>query len=622
MTASAHLRSICRLVPLVWRAAPGFFSLILGINLITGILPVGRIFVNAAMLALLADLVHGGTASGVLFHRLEWLLLLLAAFNIMGALLGQIDDTVDSLFQIRVSNYMQGIILEKAAMLDLEFFENPEFHNKLQNASSEAGTRPLAVVQQLLTVASSVATMVSMGVIVACWHPWLIPIIFIPPAVLFWMNSNLAAAAVEMKLRRTETARKAGYLSSMLSAPMPAKEIRLFGLSGFFLTNLRRLWDELYDEKWAHSKRKLALRSAFSGIMSLNQPLIVGYAAWQLIGHSITFRKFSLYTQAVFSLQSRLNGLAGAVGRLHEHNLFAAAVLEFLELMPKVEAPRVRTSQRPISRLPKIEFRNVTFRYPGTESQILRDVSFKIEPGEKIALVGENGAGKSTIVKLLGGLYEPDRGGIYLDDVNIRELGRAELRGQLSVILQDFVIYNLSARENIGVGNLDSMDREGDIERAARASGFHAVAEKLPDGYETVLARSFKRGHELSGGQRQLVALSRALLRSAPILVLDEPTAALDVSHERHFIGMLLRKQMTAPRSVLLVCHRLTAVRHAQKIIVLGGGCVVEQGSHEQLMASRGPYHDLFKLQLDMYGDSWLTDTPEASSEMPDSKVR
>jgi ATP-binding cassette subfamily B protein len=610
----AHLALIKRLVVLVWQASPRFFVGSLSMNMLSGLLPLGSIYISSNMLALLANAMHGNMSSSLLLHKLTVLLVLMATLAALNAVLNQFSGTVLDLYQTHVANYVQGLIAKKATSLDFAFFENVEFQNKLQNASSEAASRPFAIVQQLMNIASSLTTLVSLGIVVLLWHVWLAPLILIPPLALLWVTSSLAARNVEMNLKRTETVRRAGYFRGVLTAVGAAKEIRLFNLPEFFLSSLHRVWEDLYEQDRQFARRRLLSRGVLAVVLSLSQPLIIGYVAMQLLYQHITFRQFSLYTQSVSSLQGRLNSLAVSLGQLYEGNLFVSNVFEFLAIQPEVEAPRPAGAATGISALPEIEFRHVGFRYPGSEAWVLNDVSFKLHPGERMALVGDNGAGKSTIAKLMVGLYEPDMGAILMDGVDIKELDRVELRNYFSMIMQDFVIFNLSAQENIGVGRVENIHNREMIESAAHAASLDEIIKKFPHGYETILARSFKRGHELSGGQRQLVALARTIFRNAPVLVVDEPTSALDVHHEMRFTRKLLDARNTKRQSILFICHRLTAVRHAQRILVLGEGQVLEEGSHQQLMALNGRYAEMFNLQLQMYGDSWL-DEPESNFE-------
>jgi ATP-binding cassette subfamily B protein len=345
------------------------------------------------------------------------------------------------------------------------------------------------------------------------------------------------------------------------------------------------------------------------------QAALIAFTAFQALQGDITIGQFNLYTQSIVQLGGQMPEFMFMVGALHESNLFAAGLFGLLAMKPQVEVPRPdsKIHLSNISSTPRLEFRNVSFAYPGDNRAVLKDISFIIQPGEAVALVGGNGAGKSTLVKLLAGLYEPTEGQILLDETDIRTLDRRDLRAYLSVIFQDYNIYHFSARENVGVGQVSLLDDSERIEVAAQRSGLDRVIARLPDGYNTVLGRFWERGHELSGGQRQLVALTRALLREAPILILDEPSAALDVYTERRFFQRLLQDRSGGPtQTVVFISHRFTTVRRADRILVLENGRLTGQGTHEDLVSQGGRYAEMFNLQATMY------DGPRASNQTTD----
>ncbi len=603
------------MVGLVWRAHPRFFVCTLGMNMLTGLQPLANIYIRSSMLALLAVAVHGNTPVSLFFHKLLFLFGLMGALAILTMAITHLSGTIQGLYQTKVTNHVQGLIARKAASLDLAFFENPDFHNKMHNAANEAATRPLSIVQQLMDVVASLTTIIGLGAVVFLWHSWLIPLVLLPPILMLWLTSSMAPERVEMNLKRTETTRRAGYLRGLLTGERAAKEIRLFNLRDFLLSNLDFVCKEMYEQNRQHAKRRLLRRGSLAMALSLNQPMLVGYTAWQLLLHGISFRQFSLYTQSISYLQRDLKDLSDSIGRLYESNLFITNLFDFLAFQPQIEAPRPTGAAAGISPLPQIEFRHVSFCYPGTKQIALQDITFTIEPGVVTALVGGNGSGKSTVVKLMAGLYEPDAGEILLDGVDIKKLNRAELRDYFSIILQDFLIYNLSTYDNIGVGRVELINDHTRVESAAREAGLDEIVKALPYGYETILARNFKRGHELSGGQRQIVALARALLRNAPILVMDEPTAALDVHNESRFFRKLLGVRPAGKQSIVLISHRLTAVRHAQRILVLDKGRLVEEGDHQHLMALHARYAEMFNLQLQMYGEFWLEELADKPPE-------
>lgn len=614
-TKLSYFGTIKPSVLLVWRASPRFFLALLSITLFSSLVSPATILINSKLFGILALAIRKPEADSGLVREIMMLLVSLGVVTVLGQVLNGLGDAVQRLFQKRAANYVQGILVEKTAAMDLAFFEDPAFHDQMQKASSEAGSRPMMIVQQLMQVASSLTIIISLGSMVLLWHVWILPVILLSPLLLMRLSASIAAEEVNLIAKRIEIDRKAQYLKTVLTDDAPAKEVRLFSLRPFLLSRLRGLWAEIYNHELQLAKGKLLSRGVLGAILSLDRPLLIGYAVMQLLQRQITFGKFSLYTQSIFALQSGFRALATALAQLHESHLFAANLFRFLSLQPEVEAPRIEGAAKCISATPHIEFRNVSFRYPNTDSLVLNDVSFALRPGEVVALAGENGSGKTTIVKLLAGLYEPIAGQILLDGVDIVKLDREKLRSYFSMTLQDFRIYNFPVYENIGIGSLEFINNKTEIEAAARQTGLDKIVQALPHKYDTVLGRQFKRGHEFSGGRRQLVALSRALIRNAPILVMDEPTAALDVHNERHFFHLLLSKRRSSTQSVLLITHRMTAVRHAQRILVLESGKLVEEGAHDDLMARQGHYSKMFNAQVKMYGESWLNEADGFTSE-------
>jgi ATP-binding cassette subfamily B protein len=313
---------------------------------------------------------------------------------------------------------------------------------------------------------------------------------------------------------------------------------------------------------------------------------------------SITLGALTVYTQAVQQVQNAFQGLLGGLQGIYEHGLYLSTLYELLERQPKIVAPDNPVPVRRPFEL-GIEFRNVTYYYPGRPMPALDHVSFTIEPGQTVALVGKNGAGKSTIVKLMGRLYDPTEGEVYIDGRDVREYDPAELRAQFGMMFQDYAAYQLTAMENIGVGNVDRHDDRSAIEDAAERSGADRVISGLPKGYETNLGKWFDEGHQLSGGEWQKVALARAFMRDAQILILDEPTSALDAQAEHDLFTRI--KRLTEGRMALFISHRFSTARQADKILVIDEGTLIEQGSHQELIALGGIYAELFELQASSY---------------------
>lgn len=613
--------AIAGLMRLAWQTSPSFFLLSFGLTLLLGLLPTANIMLTSALLQTLVEAVQA-PAAAAFPPRFLVLLGLLAATHVLTQVAQQLNTVVHELYRTRVTNDVQLRISAKAATIDLAYFEDPAFHNQMQTAVDEASFRVPMFIDRLLVAGSTLTTFGSLTAIMLLWQPWIVPVLLGSSLGTLWISTHFATARVRALAERAETERKKHYLYTLLASDQAAKEIRLFGLGTWLLRSLSSVLDRTYRQDRRLALRELRYTSGAALLLGAVQPALIAFTAWQTVQGRITIGQFSLYSQAIIQLESGWTQLMFIQSGLHENTLFAAHLFQFLALESRVEAARNDRSAIPAARLspPRIEFRHVSFAYPGSVERVLDDLNFVIEPGEAIALVGENGAGKTTLIKLLAGLYEPTEGAILLDGADLRTLDRADLRAYLSVIFQDFTIYHLSLRENIGVGQVQQIEQLDRIEAAARRSGLDRIVAALPHGYETVLGRFWEHGHELSGGQRQLVALTRALVRDAPVLILDEPSAALDLYAEQRFFKQLLEERTDQPeRTIIFISHRFTTVRRAQRIFVLAQGRISEQGSHAELMALAGHYAEMFNLQAAPYTNP--ASDPATSMEIDAAKL-
>lgn len=594
------------LVRLVWRVSPLLFLATLALTILNGLMPLLTIAISSAFLDLLVEAVTANQPFAARSRDALTLLALLGGVMVLTQLLMHGSLTVQMLYQTRVGHHIQLLIADKAAGLDLAYFENAAFHNLMTNAAMEALARPLMMIQQLMLIVATLTTLISIAAVVLLWQVWIVPLIVLASLVTFWVQLRFGRDRFELIMERTETQRRADYLNQLLVGDESAKEIRLFGLRTLFVERFRSLLQRMYQQDRRMLSQQLVHIGGVEIGMAVTTPLLIGFTAFQVLSRAITIGQFNLYTQSIMQLQSKLQDLVGAVAGLHEHTLFVANLYQFLTLPTPVESARPSSTAlaATISALPCIEFRQVSFRYPDAEQDTLHDLSFEIRPGARVALVGQNGAGKTTLVKLLTGLMEPTGGQILLDGVDTALLDRATVRSYLSTIFQDYAIYHLSAYDNIALGRVEQMDDQARVTDAVRRSGLAPVLAELPHGYETVLGRYWERGYELSGGQRQLVALARALMRDAPILILDEPSAALDIFAEQRFFERLLDQASDdRPRSIIFISHRFATVRRADHILVLEHGSLIESGTHDALMARAGHYAEMFTLQVETYGD-------------------
>jgi ATP-binding cassette subfamily B protein len=513
-------------------------------------------------------------------------------------LASQLRTLVEHQLHSQLTNYVSGQIIRKALSLDLGFFEDPAFYDKLQNARRQADWSALRIVQDTFFLMQQVITLASLTVILVRFSPWLALIFFGAAVPSFIAQSRLSQLTFRTITWRAPESRLLRYIEELLTSVDAVKEVRLFSLGETLLGRYQQLFWKFYREDHA-----IAVKRTWASIGLGLLTNLVYYAsyAWivlKTIQQEITLGDMTMYIGVFRQAQNSFRQLFDGLGRLYENNLFMDNLFDYLELQPVMPvAIDGTTVHQPIQQ--GIEFRNVSFRYPGRSDWALRDVSFRIAPHERIALVGLNGAGKTTLVKLLVRLYDPTEGQVLLDGVDLREYDLNSLRENIAVLFQDFVRYQFTARENIGFGQIESVDDLAAIISAAERSGARPIIESLPRQYETPLGRRWENGHELSGGEWQKVALGRAFMRDAQVLVLDEPTASLDAEAEYEIFRRF--GQLTAGRIAVFISHRFSTVRMADRILVLQDGRIIESGSHRELVHADGAYAHLFELQAEGY---------------------
>ena len=468
----------------------------------------------------------------------------------------------------------------------------------LQNARRQADTSALSIVNSTLQMVQQVITLISLVVLLVRFSPWLAVIVFVSAIPSFLSQSQYAERAFRAVSRRAPESRLLNYLEMLLTGNDTIKEIKLFGLGEPLLKRYQELFTKFYLED-----RAIAQRRTWAGLGwgLLSNLAYYGSYAWivlRTIAGSITLGDMTMFLGIFRQSQSSIRSLLDSLNRLYESNLYLDNLLDYLKLQPVLMAPADGIiAPAPIRQ--GIEFRNVSFRYPGSDTFVLRNINLHIQPGERIALVGLNGAGKTTLIKLLTRLYDPTDGQILLDGVDLREYDLTSLHQRFGVIFQDFVRYQFTVRENIGFGQVDALDDLDRIKNAADRGGAGSIIEKMPKGYDTMLGRRWEKGQELSGGQWQKIALARAFMRKAEVLVLDEPTSALDAEAEYEVFRRF--GELMEGRIAVLISHRFSTVRMADRIVVLSAGKILELGSHAELMALDGAYARLFNLQAEGY---------------------
>jgi ATP-binding cassette subfamily B protein len=487
-------------------------------------------------------------------------------------------------------------LLDGATAVDLAAFDDPAFHNRLERARIARG-QPMNLVFGISGLAKAAIGVVGVTIALVAIEPVLIPMIAVVFLPAWLVASRRGEHFFRFFWRMTPKDRERGYLASVLTERDTAKEVRAFGLAAHLHDRYSRLYEErireLRDVARKHLRFSLLANLAIGAVLVATLLLV----AWLTLRGSITLSQAGIAVAAVAIVGARLTEAGYAAGTLSEAALYLEDYRTFLELLPRAKAER--PSDPAPSSFRRLEVDGLTFTYPSGAEPALRDVSLSIAAGEVVALVGENGSGKTTLAKMLAGLYRPDRGSIRWDGVDVATVDPDELRRSIALIFQDFIQYHLPARDNVGLGRPEAADDLDAIREAAEHAGADPILSKLPQGYETMLGPEFIGGTDLSVGEWQRVALARALFRDAPFVILDEPTAALDPRAE-HELFRRIRSFLTG-RTVLLISHRFSSVRSADRIYVLDGGRVVEAGSHQELMGLGGLYAELFTLQAAAY---------------------
>jgi len=584
-----------RTLRLVWASSPSLLVYLSALSMAGAVLPLSVAYVGKRIIDAVVQHSRPLTLRWV---ALELLFVALSAATMRG------QGLVRSLLGARLGTDVNVEILDKALRLDLSFFEDAEFYDKLTRARREASSRPVALLSESFSLVQNVVTLLGYAVMLAHFSFWIVLGLLIAtlPATL----SEMRYSKIAFRIRnwRSPESRKLLYLEYVLANDEHVKEVKLFGIGPHLLDRYRTLAESFFEEDKQLAIRRALLTHLFSllGTFAFYATYAVMAVAAALA--RITLGNLTLYVVSLRQGQQAFQSVLSGIGNLYEHNLYMSNLFSYIELS---EASERAQSERARNRL-KVEasgetgirFENVGFHYPDKESWALRHVDLTIRPGDSIALVGENGAGKTTFVKLLAGLYEPSEGRIVLDGRDLTTWDPEQLRKRFGVLFQDFNKYQLKLRENIGLGSVEHLLDEPRIERAAERGGASELLHTLPGGLDAALGHWFEKGSELSGGQWQKVALARAFMREdADILVLDEPTAALDAESE-HAVFERFRELATG-RTTIVISHRFPTVRMAKSIIVLEQGQIVERGSHEFLLEKNGKYARMFKLQAQGY---------------------
>jgi ATP-binding cassette, subfamily B, bacterial len=588
------LSNIPPVLKMVWESSPTVVSSSLLCRFVAAMVPLAMLAVTRFII----DSINGLTshrsplpASFWYFVGIEFGLATLAM------ILGRVIDFCDTVLSERFTCHVNTRIMEHAASLDLMLYEDPLFHDKMERARVQ-GIDRVGMIQAIGRLVQEIMTTLSLTASIFLFSPWILLVLIVCIVPTFFGETHFAFLGYSLSSQQTPARRELEYIRNLGGSRESAKELKLFGLGRFFVDRYRGISDELHRQTIALARHRLVAGLALAALGTIGYYGSYAYAIHQTVTGVLTLGTLTLVAGAIAGSSANIQAVLGTFSSIAGQALFLADLREFFAVRPKiVSKPNALLAPRPIRR--GFEFKNVSFSYPGSSKLVLKDINFRLEPSERIALVGKNGQGKTTMVKLLTRLYDVTSGQILLDDVNIREYNLEDLWKEIGVIFQDFMRYDLTASENIAIGRIEKRDNQFGIRAAAKKSLADEVIRDLPHRYDQRLGCRFEGGLDLSGGEWQKIALARAYLRNAQLLILDEPTASLDARSEHEVFRRFA--ELTEGKMALLISHRLSTVRMADRILVLEDGKIAEQGAHDQLVTTGGGYAKMFELQAANY---------------------
>ncbi len=592
------LQNVRPLLRMVWQTSPLLVVTSVILRLFRALLPLGMLWVSKLILDAVVSRITRGTGTLGSIWKLVAVELGLA---LASDVLGRVNTLCDSLLGDRFTNRVSLRLMHHADRLDLAFFEDPLFYDKLERARRQTTGR-LGLLAALLNTGQDTLSLLSLSAGLVVFSPWLMVLLIAAVVPAFLGETHFTTLAYSVLYRRTPERRQLDYLRLLGASAQSAKEVKIFGLGRYLADRYHRLSEEIYDENKGIAIRRAIVGSALNLISTGGYYGAYAVVLVRTLTGAISVGTFTFLTGAFSRSRSYIERILSSFNDISEQAMFLTDLFDFFKMEPAVYSlPHAGGAPLPAPRPIRagFEFRNVAFAYAGSDRMVVRDINLRLDVGEKVALIGENGAGKTTLVKLLARLYDPSEGQILLDGIDLREYEVDDLRREIGVIFQDYMRFDMLVRENIGFGKIESLAEQERIESAARKSLARGVIDRLPNRYDQMVGRRFEGGVDLSGGEWQKFALARAYMRDGQLLILDEPTATLDARAE--YEVFLRFADLTRGRMAVLISHRFSTVRMADRILVLADGVIQEQGTHQQLVALGGRYAELFELQAAGY---------------------
>jgi ATP-binding cassette subfamily B protein len=576
---------------LVWKSAPGWASANIVLSVVRSFLPLLLVWLLKGVIDGITEASSQGTGTPIV--NVIWLIVAVAIIWFLDEASSDFSNYIRKKQSLQLEVYMYGLLHAKSVRLDLINFERPEYFDCLSRASKEAPWRPASILNNLISLLRGLLSLLVMAILILTLHWTLAALLIAANIPAIWLRLHYAGVLYNFQRQQTPEARKAAYFNWLLTGDRPSRELRLFGLGNYFTGLFRKSFLKQKEEE-INIIRKRTLIELISSLFKASALLVaLVFIARQTISGKLTIGQMAMFLLAFRQGMIYIRELFSSMSGLYEDNLYIGDTFEFLNLKENVIA--VEPVIIPSLLRKNIVLDNLSFTYPGNNRKTIDNVSFEINKGEIIALVGPNGAGKSTLVRLLCRLYDPGSGTIKYDDSDIRNIDPEEYRKLFSVVFQDFMLYNLTAGENIRMGNISEENPDSKIRSSGKITGVHEMIDNLPKGYETVIGNLFDDSRELSWGEWQKIALARALFRDAPVLILDEPASALDADTEYDIFSRF--REIVKGRTSILISHRFTNVTLADRIIVLDKGAVAETGTHDELMKRGGLYYTMFTKQ-------------------------